>query len=201
MERKIYLDSKIPYFYKDNIKYEINENINNTRKYKLAIVGSRSFNDKAFIDKLLNDYKFIFGLPYEVISGGAIGIDTFGENWAKENNIETRIFKPDWAKYGKKAGFIRNEDIIKNCDVCLAIWDGESHGTKNDIELCEKYKKDLVLYNAQEAVQDIFNGFNIKLYENELEINLDEHDNSLEQNKQQYQKHNRWLPQPGIISL
>ena len=32
-------------------------------------------------------------------------------------------------------------DIIKNCDVCVAFWDGQSHGTKHDLELCREYKK------------------------------------------------------------
>ena len=186
-----------PYFYKDNIKYEITSN-EKPIELKLAIVGSRSINNEVKVEDILQDFKYIFGIPSLVISGGAKGIDTFGEQWAIRNNIKTQIFKPDWAKYGKRAGFIRNEDIIKNCDLCLAIWDGESQGTKHDMELCEKYKKDLLLFNIKESFERIFNGFYYKQYNNELEIN---YDGTVQPQQQKRQIYNRWLPQQGIISL
>ena len=34
-----------------------------------------------------------------------------------------------------------NVDIIETCDECVCFWNGESHGTKHDIELCEKMEK------------------------------------------------------------
>ena len=95
---------------------------------KLAIIGSRSFNDSHLLTKTLLHY-----IPKitMVVSGGAKGADILGEWWAKENNIETQIFYPDWDTHGKKAGFIRNQDIIKNCDACIAFWDGISKGTQH----------------------------------------------------------------------
>ena len=107
---------------------------------KLAIIGSRNFNDYKLLCKSLEPYKSKITL---VVSGGAKGADSLGEQWAKENNIEILIFLPDWNKFGKKAGFIRNEDIIKNCDCCIAFWDGESRGTAHSISLCENYNKPL----------------------------------------------------------
>jgi hypothetical protein len=105
---------------------------------KLAIIGSRTFNNYKLLEQELEQYKDKVSL---VISGGAKGADSLGEFWAKENNIKTLIFLPDWDKYGKRAGFIRNEDIIKNCDCVIAFWDGVSSGTKHSLSLCEKYSK------------------------------------------------------------
>ena len=116
-------------------------------KIKLAIVGSRSFNDLEAFNKymaLLNDWFEII----QIISGGAKGADTFGEEYAIVNNIPAMIFRADWKKYGKKAGYIRNVDIIKNCDVCIAFWDGRSKGTEHDLELCETYSKPCYIYNS-----------------------------------------------------
>ena len=76
-----------------------------------------------------------------VVSGGARGADKMGEDWAKEHGIDTLIFPADWDKHGKAAGYIRNEDIIKNCDQAIAFWDNISRGTKHSIFLCEKYNK------------------------------------------------------------
>lgn len=105
---------------------------------KLAIIGSRTFNNYNLLKETLEQYK---SKITKVISGGAKGADSLGEQWAKENNIQTQIFYPDWDKYQKAAGFIRNKDIIENCDVCIAFWDEVSIGTKHSLSLCEKLNK------------------------------------------------------------
>lgn len=105
---------------------------------KLAIIGSREFNDVVRLNTELEPYLSRVEL---VVSGGARGADKMGEEWAKRNNIKTLIFIAEWDKFGKSAGFIRNEDIIKNCDEAIAFWDGMSRGTKHSISLCEKYNK------------------------------------------------------------
>lgn len=183
-------------FIKDNIEYNVNKNENDISDVKLAIVGSRTITDEKFVNRILNCYKFMFGLPIKVISGGAKGIDTIGESWADKLNIEKEIFIPDWDKYGNTAGFIRNEDIINNCDVCLAIWDGESNGTKNDFELCEKYQKTLLIFNMKEFKSGTFSGFHHIIYTQE-ETNTSESKQTISGTT----KSNRWLPQPGIIKL
>ena len=107
---------------------------------KLAIVGSRTFNDYNllvnFIEKHYN--------PSEIdtiISGAARGTDTLGRLYAKDNGYQLIEFPANWKKYGRRAGFMRNVDIIKNCDECVCFWDGKSQGTKHDIELCEQMNK------------------------------------------------------------
>jgi hypothetical protein len=105
---------------------------------RLAIIGSREFNNV----KLLTDslFPYLFNVTL-VVSGGCRGADKMGEEWAKKHGIDTLIFPADWDKHGKAAGFIRNEDIIKNCDQAIAFWDHVSKGTRHSISLCEKYNK------------------------------------------------------------
>lgn len=107
---------------------------------KLAIVGSRSFTD---YEKMKSHILMLYNIKSIeiIISGGAIGTDSLAERFAKENSIPTNIIKPDWDKYGKSAGYLRNIDIISSADEILIFWDGVSKGTKNDIELSEKYRK------------------------------------------------------------
>jgi len=111
---------------------------------KLAIIGSRTFTDYQLLKEKLDLHKSKITM---VVSGGARGADSLGERWARDNKIPTCIFLPDWNKFGKRVGFIRNEDIIKNCDICIAFWDGISSGTKHSISLCEKYKVPYVVIN------------------------------------------------------
>lgn len=205
MDHIFYIDNKEDgnieiYTFENDQKYIINKNTNND-EMKVAIVGSRSISDQMFVETLFNCFVYIFGKPTKIISGGARGIDSFAGEFAGINKIELQVFRPDWSKYGKKAGFVRNEYIIKNCDICLAIWDGYSGGTKHDLELCEQYKKDLVLFNYKEYSEGNLCSFHYKQYDKELEIKFEDACASQAQSsKPLYKKYNRWLPQPGIIS-
>lgn len=138
----------ILYFDKENNMYKPykNQPTKFKKEIKLAIVGSRTFNDLNIFYKCIQIIKVDYDI-IKIISGGARGADTLGEMYADENNISKAIYKPNWEKFGRKAGFLRNIDIIKNCDMCLAFWDGESHGTKHDLELCKEYNKICLVYN------------------------------------------------------
>jgi hypothetical protein len=105
---------------------------------KIAIIGSRDFYNYKLIIKTLEPYKSKISL---IVSGAAKGADSLGEKWAIDNKIQTLIFPADWEKHGKRAGFIRNEDIIKNCDGVIAFWNGISKGTAHSLSLAEKYNK------------------------------------------------------------
>jgi hypothetical protein len=107
---------------------------------KVAVIGSRSFNDYDEVKKTLKDIVITL-----IVSGGAKGADTLGERYADENNIPKKIFFPDWKKYGKKAGFIRNTEIINEADLVVAFWDGESNGTKDSIKKAKEQNKKIVL--------------------------------------------------------
>lgn len=70
---------------------------------KVAVIGSRGFNNYNKVVETLSGLTIT-----EIVSGGAVGADKLGERFANENNIPTKIFLPDWEKYGKSAGFKRN---------------------------------------------------------------------------------------------
>lgn len=116
----------------------------------LAIIGSRTFNNYELLKKELQPF-----LNEEiknsliVISGGARGADILGEKWAKENKIRTLIFLANWQKYGKKAGFIRNYDIINNCDAVVAFWDGKSKGTAHSLNLAKEQNKPIKIIKCE----------------------------------------------------
>jgi hypothetical protein len=104
----------------------------------IAIVGSRSITDKEFVFSTIDHYLSNLNKDEIVIvSGGAVGIDSLAMLYAAEHNIKTEIFKPDWEKYGKSAGFIRNQQIVDRADYLLAITTG-SKGTADTIKKAEK---------------------------------------------------------------
>ena len=80
---------------------------------KLAVVGSRNFNNYELLKEKINENKWDIEA---IVSGGARGADSLGARYAQENNIPLIEFTPDWKKHGKSAGFKRNVDIINECD-------------------------------------------------------------------------------------
>lgn len=102
---------------------------------KLAIIGGRDFNDYARLCRVMETAKTPITM---IVSGGAIGADMLGAKWADEHDVAKEIFLPDWKNLGKKAGFIRNQQIIDNADAVLAFWNKVSKGTEHSISLANK---------------------------------------------------------------
>jgi len=135
-------------------------------KVKIAIEGSRNFGNinyyiheysisrskaKDMVDRDYIKVEMAIKEKYNVedielvVSGGAEGVNTLAEVFANSYSLNMLIIRPEWDRYGKKAGFIKNPSIITNCDVCFAFWDRESEGTKNSIETAKKQNKILYL--------------------------------------------------------
>ena len=109
---------------------------------KVAVVGSRNFNDRKRLNKVLNKIHKNENITV-IVSGGAKGADILAEKWAVKNNIQTEIYLPDYEKYNRLAPLIRNTDIVNSCDMLLAFWDGESRGTKDSINKAEKFGREI----------------------------------------------------------
>lgn len=107
---------------------------------RVGVIGSRAFRNKKLVFSTLNDALDRFPHFSTIISGGASGPDTFGEQWALSVGIPTRIHIPDWLNQGKAAGFIRNKKIVEDSDVIFAFWDGKSKGTAHSISLAKERK-------------------------------------------------------------
>lgn len=109
---------------------------------RICVAGSRSFHNAKVFDAILRAFLSWAGIePYALISGKAWrGADKLTIDWAKENNVPCFEFAADWDEYGKRAGHIRNAVMRLNLTHLLAIWDGESAGTKEMIEQTRKIK-------------------------------------------------------------
>ena len=114
---------------------------------KISIVGSRSFNDFDLLEKFILS-KINLNNIKEIISGGAKGADTLASQFAKKHNLKLTEFLPEWKKYGKAAGIIRNKEIIQNSNVVFAFWDGKSKGTAHSIDISKKQNKILYIKHA-----------------------------------------------------
>lgn len=105
---------------------------------KLIIAGGRDYHFTEEDYAWLNQF-----LPYvtEVVSGGALGADRCGEIWARRYGIPVKRMKPDWKKYGRAAGFIRNGSMALYTSSgdggAVALFPGGA-GTRNMFEQAKK---------------------------------------------------------------
>jgi hypothetical protein len=104
---------------------------------KTIIAGSRHITSPAVLEEAIARARWPIT---EVVSGGARGVDRLGEQWASANNLPCKIFPAQWSTYGKSAGPIRNAEMARYADALIALWDGESRGTKNMIDLAKKHR-------------------------------------------------------------
>lgn len=122
--------------------------------FKVIIAGGRKFNDyarlKSYCKHVLRNKSNI-----EVVSGGAKGADSLGEDFAIEHKLGLKTFPAPWTdiegkpareigkradgtKYWKKAGPARNIQMADYADALIAFWDGKSTGTKHMIDTAKK---------------------------------------------------------------
>lgn len=111
----------------------------------IGICGSRSLTDLN-LDYFLNPKEI-----GEVVTGGAAGIDTLAELWAKRHKIEWICYLPRYDIYGSKyAPLKRNEDIVNYIDKLIVFWDNISAGTKYTMDYAVKLGKPVELHLVEE---------------------------------------------------
>lgn len=112
---------------------------------KIAIIGSRTFNDFELLSNTVKSYCYNNEiLPKIIVSGGAQGADTLAERFADENQLEMKIFYPNWEVLGKDACSARNTEIVEFADIVFAFWDGKSPGTNDSISKTKKLGKEVI---------------------------------------------------------
>lgn len=108
---------------------------------RVIIAGSRTIKDKVVVAQAIQESKFHIT---QIVSGGAGGVDHCGKILGNEMGIPVRRILPDWGKYGKAAGPIRNLEMAENADALILVWDGKSLGSKSMREIA--LSKKLLLY-------------------------------------------------------
>lgn len=105
---------------------------------KVLVSGSRDIDDRQLV------YDAIRSAPFEIdtiVHGGASGVDQLAADYSirkpEIDVAEHPIPAWVWNKVGRKAGPLRNSFMVEQADALVAIWDGESSGTKDTISQAE----------------------------------------------------------------
>lgn len=118
---------------------------------KVLVCGGRDYSDSKRVASVLSKLKITC-----LINGGARGADKLSSRWAKVNNIPYFEYPADWDKFGKKAGPIRNQEMLyENVDIGFAVAFPGGHGTLNMISLLAEVGIFIFIANAGEWDVDI----------------------------------------------
>lgn len=125
---------------------------------RLIIAGGRDFNNTNLFQAEIRDkLKYLKGKTYsvkeniEIVSGMASGADTLGKEFAEKWGLKLAKFPADWKRFGKSAGYKRNEQMAlyakEDNGVLIAFWNGVSKGTKHMIDLANKHQLKVFIIN------------------------------------------------------
>ena len=106
---------------------------------RIIVCGGRDYNDYHYGFKSLNEVHAEWPITH-IIEGGAPGGDRIGRNWAILRGIPYTTVKADWKRFGKSAGYRRNEVMARDHapDGVLALPGGK--GTQHMIDIARRYK-------------------------------------------------------------
>ena len=113
---------------------------------KLAVTGSRVFatsNISMIVWETLDKLHATHSITL-LISGHAVGVDQIAESWAVSRSIPISTYMPDWKRYGRGAGLVRNKNMVDDADQVAAFWNGTSNGTRHAIHAADRKNKLLV---------------------------------------------------------
>jgi hypothetical protein len=116
----------------------------------MLVCGGRDFEDQEFLNETLDRICFNRGWILEpgeygnflahvhLIHGGARGTDLLAEDWAIGHWCDWTEFEADWDTHGKKAGPIRNQQMLEEGkpDVVVAFPGGK--GTADMVRRAKK---------------------------------------------------------------
>lgn len=104
---------------------------------RVLVCGGRDFTDTASayreLDRLHREYAFDV-----VIEGDAKGADRIAGYWARKNRVDNLKFPADWTRYGKRAGYMRNRQMLDEGKPDLVVAFPGGRGTTMMMELARE---------------------------------------------------------------
>jgi hypothetical protein len=102
---------------------------------RICVTGGRDYFNEDFVKDV---FKKLPQLSFVGV-GCATGLDAMVREYVKLNNIQHQVFKADWTNLGRKAGPIRNEEMLKGSkpDFLLTFIGGR--GTNNCTLLAQSF--------------------------------------------------------------
>ncbi len=103
---------------------------------RVLVTGGRDYADKEYIFHVLDRWHAERGIEC-IIEGDASGADSIAGLWAQERGVPLQTYPAQW-ELGKKAGMLRNLQMLIEGKPNVVIAFSGGNGTDNMVEIAEK---------------------------------------------------------------
>ena len=109
---------------------------------RVLVCGGRNFTDYSKVETVLE--KIIFdgdSIPIEdthIITGGARGADFLAQHFALQNRIPQTVYPANWNQHGRRAGYVRNVQMLEEGKPDLVVAFPGGKGTAMMIDIAKK---------------------------------------------------------------
>jgi hypothetical protein len=111
-------------------------------EFRILVCGGREYNDRErvrnILDAVLEGIRSA-GKDAVIIHGNARGADLLADQYAREKSLKVLSFPADWGTHGKKAGFIRNKQMLDEGKPDAVIAFPGGNGTRMMVGLAKRY--------------------------------------------------------------
>jgi aspartokinase-like uncharacterized kinase len=105
---------------------------------RVLVCGGRNFVDYSRLHGKLDEINSERGPIAEIIHGDARGADTLAAIWAADSDIPIRAFPANWEKFGRRAGPVRNRQMLDEAFPNIVVAFPGGAGTANMIRQAEE---------------------------------------------------------------
>jgi len=112
----------------------------------VAVVGSQAGVTKEQVYTVLDVH---YPKDYVMVLGGNSGVDTYAEEWAKDNKVACQVYHPVKKFFNKNKSvtpLLNNVELITMSNTVIAIWNGTSKGTKFVIDYAKARDKKVEVF-------------------------------------------------------
>jgi hypothetical protein len=108
---------------------------------RILVCGGRDYSNRAVVFAMLD--KLNVGVV-EICHGGARGADFLAGEWAKARGVPCTVFYAKWDTYGKRAGPIRNQQMLDEFKPDLTVAFPGGSGTADMVRRSRNFKTPVV---------------------------------------------------------
>lgn len=113
---------------------------------KLIIAGSRDFSADEYVFAVMRPICPEHHIE-KIVCSSDRGIDVLAKLWAEEHKIPVREFPIERDKHGRRALFVRNEQMVACGTDMILFWDGKTPGIQHLLDIALKAGMPVRIHN------------------------------------------------------
>jgi hypothetical protein len=103
---------------------------------RVLVCGGRDYRDWQKVRTTLTDLDTEHPITH-IIQGGATGADALASQWANSYEVLQTQFSAKWNQYGKRAGYLRNQEMLVKGKPDLVVAFPGGKGTAMMVQLAK----------------------------------------------------------------